>query len=655
MKYKALKTIFIVLLSLISFSLFSYSQIPEDSFPIVTEQDINSGSWNTDYQDCSSCVYQETPNTQVYPDDYIINSVSMETCGDGSYVTRGSCFWCQTLGYTTAAGSCPASQPQTANQTIYTVGYQNYGTSVGQTIGTSYVYLPSAPTYRMTNWNNGGYSVGQIYAPTVQQPVVNTVQTAPYRMTNWNNGGSSVGQVYAPTVQQPVVNTVQAETYKMTNWNNGGSSVGQVYAKTCSQYYALQNGQCIQTQKLCQDGSVVNINDTCYKTCQNTPNKIPENQTCPNQTQVCWNGSVISVSQTCPTQTKTCQNGNVIPYNQNCTKTCPNGTVVGEDQICSNTWTHSVMTTQPTQVTANSCRFNAVAAIAGRVNTIGYFEYGETRALGLSTNQANIGNTNSINYSNDVRTLKENTLYYYRAVITNSNGTYRGDIESCRTFKTTTKTATPVVNKISNTKTIKKPVIVCQDISGNSSELSTGEKFVSIDITKKGNLSPGEEVEYIVSYKNTSSLNLENAKITVSVPKEMQYMGTDGRVEGGNVILDLNKIASKEQEVKVFVFKVDKNAAIGSSIITSAQVYYEMYDTDDNLISDENSNYNVSTISVLISDTDSTSGINTETWYSLLFKWILIILLFVLLVYLAKTIYKQITTRKHARRVEDLH
>lgn len=89
--------------------------------------------------------------------------------------------------------------------------------------------------------------------------------------------------------------------------------------------------------KTCWDGSQVPQSQECpiqLKTCPDGA-RIPVGQAC--TTQRCWDGSVIPTSQNCPSQpaqTKTCQNGSVVNINETCYKTCSNGQTIPESLTC---------------------------------------------------------------------------------------------------------------------------------------------------------------------------------------------------------------------------------------------------------------------------------------------------------------------------------
>ncbi len=105
--------------------------------------------------------------------------------------------------------------------------------------------------------------------------------------------------------------------------------------------------------------------------------------------------------------------------------------------------------TGPPVVTTNPATF--IASFSGKLNgslnphgltTTFHFQYGTTTSYGLTTApQTQTGNT-SRNVSANVTGLTANTLYHFRIVASNSDGTRMG---SDRTFTTLTSTGPPVV------------------------------------------------------------------------------------------------------------------------------------------------------------------------------------------------------------------
>ena len=527
----------------------------------------------------------------------------------------------------------PTSQP-----IVWTIGYGGYNNPTPN---------PQSP-YTNTNWGSvsgpTGGSQAPVYRPYVPgAPVVNNNPGVTYVNTNWGSvsgpsGPSASAPVYRPTTPTtPVVNTNPQAPYVNTNWGSVSGPVGNAPATTyntgttynqqCQQYYTLQNGQCVQTQKQCQNGQVIGAASTCYKSCSGG-NQVPESYNCP----VFYNPSVI--------------------------------------------------TTTASEINKTSARCNAAARITNSQNYDGYFEYGTTQDLGQVTNRGNIGSAESISYSNVISGLSPDTIYYCRAVITNANGTYKGQIQQFRTKgneyryvppaiqRVTTVVKQETVTKVIKGKTIvtklpakkvEKKIVVCQDVEGNKTNLTEGEKFVDIELLKVDNQSILKSVDYKFLYKNKSSINLKNSYIKISVPKEYEYIGNLGKVDGSDVILNIGDIKANESKDYTFKFKIKDDVKVGTSVVTSGYIYYEMLDKDGNDVSDENSTYAVSTISekdLIGSDLNINKDLKSSkdnSGFSYLFKWLASILLFIILIILGRTIYKNILHKRYKDKVLNAH
>ncbi len=96
----------------------------------------------------------------------------------------------------------------------------------------------------------------------------------------------------------------------------------------------------------------------------------------------------------------------------------------------------SVTTASPTNVTQSSAILNGIVNPNG-IFANGWFEYGITQSLGTVVGFQSIGsNPANANYSFALYNLQLNSVYYYRAVGQNSNGTTYGSILSFTTGQT---------------------------------------------------------------------------------------------------------------------------------------------------------------------------------------------------------------------------
>lgn len=564
------------------------------------------------------------------------------------------------------------------------------------------------------------------------QPVTNqTTQTSPVN-TAPNTGGVTVtyrpAQIYNPI---PVYTQTVGTTYSPTNW---GTNVGTsqtynsapIYAPpvvtipsapriVCPINYTVNGQECAPNKKQCFDGSQVNFYELCTKTCWSgtlAGQKIPENQSCPagtvsqsnpaqtynpqiiytnpvrpvnNTAYVAtnWGGSssgaqTYTTSQTYATRTnvsvtKVCKDGNTVYDYQICTRVCTDGKVINENYVCPAIQAnHQVVTTSPTQIANSSARCNAVADVVNRVNTTGYFEYGDTPSLGKSTNSGNIGYGDNIYYANSIINLEPGTKYYCRAVIVNKDGVYKGDIVSFVTNKNKKVYASTLIEEVYKKEAVSTPVkkgvvkkveqkkveVTCKDVEGNTDKLESGEKFLDMRLENiSGYISRGEISDYRLEYKNRSNLNLENVVIKVNVPEGMTFVSaSEGTESNDEIILEINTLKANESKVINIKLKGESNLVVGKNIIVQANSAYEMLDENGEQISDESSVYSISTVTDKIVNINSKTSKETETfWSGWLFKFLLSILLLVILFILGRNIYKKIIHKRHADRILGHH
>jgi uncharacterized repeat protein (TIGR01451 family) len=497
--------------------------------------------------------------------------------------------------------------------------------------------------------------------------------------------------------------------------NIGGGGTAQTYVYTCWNGQVVQtSSQCPVQNQTCPNGSVIPVSSQCpaaTQTCWNG-STIPAVQSCPTQTKVCLSGSVVNInaqctkscpngaiineSQTCPAQTKICRDGRVVGMSSECTRSCPDGSSVNEVYNCPAIIRkdHSIITTAVTQVNQNSARCNGISVIERGLNSVGYFEYGTSPSLtGNSlTNSGNIGANPSVSFANTINGLKPDTTYYCRAVMNNVDGTYKGQIVSFRTLAEEVKYVAPVQERIQEIRTIvkketvttttntnntasskltiakntvkkvvTKPSVTCKDSSGNTSELGLDDKFVKINLEKlTSQVSAGKEVKYNLSYKNTSNLNLENGVVKITIPAEMEYVSSKmGEYDKNTntLLIDLGNIKAGEQDAFDIVLKVKEGVQIGKTLVVSSLVSYEMLDENGKSISDENTTYDISTVSEytkdqsVVADKKNQAKEDVGFFGGWLFKTLVSIILFIILFILGKNIYNKIRERRYQNMV----
>ncbi len=511
----------------------------------------------------------------------------------------------------------------------------------------TYTYTP-APTYVYTCWNGSKVSsMSQCPTQVVTPPV-----TKIYCSYN--------GYYYSSQAEYNSLCKAPITLYCALNGQTYSSS--QTFADGCKKYCSL-NGYYYTTQNeynsYCK-APVVSI--YCAINGQTYSSQSAYNQYCitPVVTLYCSINGKTYNSQSAYSQY--CVNNTIHIY---CSY---NGYYYSTQYEYNNyckapvTITHRVVTTVPTNITTTAGRCNGVGIIQNGVYSNGYFEFGETMSLGQTTNSANIGNSSSAPFSNLISGLKSNTTYYCRAVMTNANGTYRGEIMSFRTSKT-------VINYVPQTPVVVKPIktivkgktiittpapkkeIICTDKGGNYDTLTIGEKIVKLDLTKlTANAVAGQDFNFKLTYSNTARVTLTNLTAKIIVPTGMDYVSStrgvyDTETRTLNIAMDeLSSLENGEVNVKLKVLEV---GAVSKSLTVNAYMSYDVLDENGNTLKEENTDYmTFTTGSADVAGSDDTKTTNSSAVNSsnsilpdTLLEWLAVIALIFILIVLGRTIY----------------
>ncbi len=169
----------------------------------------------------------------------------------------------------------------------------------------------------------------------------------------------------------------------------------------------------------------------------------------------------------------------------------------------------SVATTVATSITKSSARIHGLVTNSTNQNATGWFEYGTSTGLGLTTNTQSLGSTSSLDMGQNINGLTSNTTYYFRAVAQGYNGSIvRGNIESF----TTLEPSSNIVYVTNNNTTVN---------GGGAQSL------VALTITTPfSTVRPGDSVSYIVTYTNISKTILSNTVLNVKLPQAVDFTGS---------------------------------------------------------------------------------------------------------------------------------
>lgn len=331
---------------------------------------------------------------------------------------------------------------------------------------------------------------------------------------------------------------------------------------------------------------------------------------------------------------------------------------------CKNvSYTHRVVTTIPTNIGEMSGTCNAVAMMGGNVNSTGYFEYGTSYSLGKITNSANVGNVSNTSYSNTITGLTPNTTYYCRAVMTNKDGTYRGEIMSFKTSAVKVKYVTEVITKKAVKQTTKTTAksnkggdeVICKDVKGNTDVISANKNLVSFKLGKLGNVQAGKVTEYVVKYENTSRIGLTNLKLKVSLPKDMKFVSTSfGSYDEytNSLTITLGNLASAEARDIRFAAMNSASMQAGATNVINSLISYEVLDEKGEAMTGEVTNYTIVTSDpapVNINNANNSKDAKETTsnmFPNTLIEWLVIIILIAILVVLGRNIYNGIVGEK---------
>ncbi len=309
----------------------------------------------------------------------------------------------------------------------------------------------------------------------------------------------------------------------------------------------------------------------------------------------------------------------------------------------------SVVTGAPTLVGVTSARLNGVLAQSGGYNTNVYFEWGSTTALGFTTASLNAGSGSGATFFDSLTSLQPSTTYWYRAVATNAYGTARGELQSF-----TTNARPVVINNPPRTIIVREPA---QTIV--TSGIGTGSNLVSLSIqNREANLCVDDIVDYTVTYKNISGVTLNNVVLQVLLPQDVEFRSANPgiyNVADHTVTLNVGTLV-QDQEGVMYVSGRVLRSAIDRDLITGTATI---------AFTNPTNNSQESAIAYALNNTtncarNSLAGLalfGNGFWPTTLIGWLVLILIFLALIYLATRVYhgaRKDAYRTSAPRYDDM-
>ncbi len=291
------------------------------------------------------------------------------------------------------------------------------------------------------------------------------------------------------------------------------------------------------------------------------------------------------------------------------------------------------ITTVATILSSTSAQLNGIGIPNTSTGTTrAWFEWGPSSSLGFRTGSQTITSNSSTNYSDVVNGLVPGTVYYYRAVVENQNGTAHGDIVRFQTRSTVITTTTPRTTTVVRTQAVRD-VVVAQS-APSLLELSVESTYDTMCVNGS--------IDYTVTYRNISTQTLQAAVLQVTHQKEVTFISSsrgDYDVVDRTITVDLGSIAPGETGTILVHGRVNDLAASGTLTVMTAQVVYTNTITraQENAIA-----YSLVTIS---NDCPNVFGASAYRFGSFLpdtlLEWLLLILVILALIVLGRQLYKK--------------
>lgn len=302
----------------------------------------------------------------------------------------------------------------------------------------------------------------------------------------------------------------------------------------------------------------------------------------------------------------------------------------------NNTYTgnNSAITTFASSITSSSARLNGVGLSNVGTNNEGWFEWGIDSGLSnpILTGIQNIGSSDRNSFSWVIESLGANKTYYYRAVIRNSAGVFKGEIVSFRTDSSSTSSGNSTTTNTTNNTT------------NNTVNNSTSKpSLVFLSVSRDGEtLRQGDTVEYNVIYRNTSGKNLRNVVIRIAIPKEFEFVDTNrGSFSKESNMIVANGFLNPNESGEIrFRVKIEDKASINKVVVVTANAAYTIVDNNTqeevfaystNTISGKENDSNLGALALFGGD-----GFLPDT----LLGWLLLVLAVMGLILLGKRAYQ---------------
>lgn len=276
-----------------------------------------------------------------------------------------------------------------------------------------------------------------------------------------------------------------------------------------------------------------------------------------------------------------------------------------------------------------------VAIFEGSVNpggmtTTAWFEYGTSESLNnfKETVHLHIGSsTFETPIKTSVTGLDANTTYYFRLASDNGQSTAKGKIYSFKTLKDEYLTNTEETTKSDD---------------DNFSYDSTKEFEIQ---TKNEKVHLGDEVQFLVTFRNKTDRAFENTKITVELPKGIEFIESNfGKEDNNSIILDVETLIP-DQIGSLSIKGIVTNEAEGKDLlVTTAVMTYNVKGSESK---EEKVDYVTNELVTEINLAASSANFENNSFLPrTLLDWLTLILVISGLILVGKNLYRDIPSQK---------
>ena len=244
-----------------------------------------------------------------------------------------------------------------------------------------------------------------------------------------------------------------------------------------------------------------------------------------------------------------------------------------------------VTTVQAINKTTTSARLSGIFVNQDGITAQGYFQYGTSTSLGSSTNATNLGNSSSLNLSDTAKNLTPGTIYYFRAVALKQGVVYNGKILVFKTpsviVHTNTNTNTNTNNNNNNSSNNLNDTLTAKVDTGPAIVDENQSSILTITNSTK-EVSVNDEIDYLVTFKNDTSRNFENAKITIQLPQQVDFTNSNfGKMgEDNTVVFDAGILVPSQVGSMTIKGKVNSKAGAQNVLVTTAIMSYNATNSD---------------------------------------------------------------------------